>query len=606
MSSTLSLLPPDLLKLFFNNCEHSNLLLRLWKCGNALLNSKLATAITRVDLVQHGLIPLPYPRMLSNFSKLRDLSIKAPSGDLPSPGYEDLVKLPLCLESLLIHTVPFLGDSSPKSTVPRFFSHIKNYTNLVSLIVRQHSEFEVKIAASNAVLSSLPPSLTHLAWPVILNNPKEPLFMSLLPRSLTSLDTGVILNVGGHPSMPEAMRVDWAQAPPSLLVITRMRVSSVGDDFSWLPRTLTSCDLGTVRIAALPTLPPLLLKVAVYCPNDSSRRSSWASMLPKGVTSFALVTEYQTGIELLARDILDLPPGLKSIECDFRDGYKEALMSALPPGTDIRSIWPHKLETLRSKSFRFTVDSLAPLPRTLTELNLDGTHDGESNFEDASLFPPLLTSMTLRLDCYDQDDRYTEFDVSSLTNLTNLDASVFSSVWKCPPGLTRLRLAEYLFESVEDLPQSLTELDLSNVSLEFMRGISALPPRLKTLKLQNCLEVGYTSLQPSNIFSTLKELETIDIPPQNLQFRSNVLRELYEHNKCLKRLRLNLQDLKSEDIPFIPPQLSQFEPNCRIDWLSPVLSQHWPMACLTASTNLNLNSMPEAFLRRIKQRIRDY
>lgn len=97
-------LSADVLGLLLSSASSSFLILRLWKCGNRALNSKLAAGVTHVHLDQVQALRSPYPRMLSELRQLRCLTLKALSSLMEN--LEDLVKelhkLPESLQELRI------------------------------------------------------------------------------------------------------------------------------------------------------------------------------------------------------------------------------------------------------------------------------------------------------------------------------------------------------------------------------------------------------------------------------------------------------------------------------------------------------------------------
>lgn len=98
----LNLFPSEILGLILGNACSSYHIVRLWKCGNRLLNSKLVNGITFLDLESDSTLTRRMPRLVLELRHLQHLSLSS-LGTLIGDAdvwCETIEKLPSCLKSL--------------------------------------------------------------------------------------------------------------------------------------------------------------------------------------------------------------------------------------------------------------------------------------------------------------------------------------------------------------------------------------------------------------------------------------------------------------------------------------------------------------------------
>lgn len=651
--TTLRSLPIDLLALILDDWFVSPGVLSLWKCGDSLLNSKLARSITKVDLKHCTSLGGNYPRLLSNLSNLRHLSISASYRfrGYSSNGFSELGKLSKSLKSLSIHSANLtdlpLNPSASFTNKVRFFDVASLFPSLLSLTVHQQGDIQNQIVLTHSYeLPSLPSTLTYLSWGDIEVTVHAPKLMSLLPRTLTTLDAAVTVRCGfGETPLPPSIRDDWSQAPSGLSTIAKISVWPSADNYSWLPKSLTSCRLEQVFASReeLRSLPRLGIKEVCVelgpqleaIPGVQAMDKSWALDLPPRLESLVVHPMDQT--ELLPTDCASLPASLTSLRLEsfyvdwtlFISTIESLATSRLSSDGDasemkryteaVTNFWPKELTTFQWIStsqntfgmqegtpFELSPKMVALLPRSLTNLTieryrpLDAPSDDD---EDKTLFfPPLLTWLKMNED----DNVWTdvEIDLRSLTHLRGFELTApAETAFFVPSCLTSLDIENITVERLANLPASLTHLKIywiyGPTSESISEAILALPTSLRSLVVTQ-LPFGNSPLELSpNTFSTLTQLESLDFATDSHTFQVAVLKELFQHNKRLKKLRLKIHALEREFVQYIPPQLIQLNLYCKIDWAMPDLEQHWPPYCT------QMASMPASFLAAMHRRARD-
>lgn len=594
MAFTLSRLPPDCLGLLFNDLSCSYLILRLWKCGDLLLNSKLAKSIAHIDLKHHERFRCHFPRLLSNFPQLRILSLSTKAANMSAndPSFEDLKALPKTLESLRVPATvlldrsryrPFANDLGRLNDVSSLFP------SLLTLKVDVGPLLIPKLALFGSLFSHLPATLTHLSWPNAFITAEKPAFMSVLPRSLTILDTRLTLQLRDE-EIPASVIFDMAAAPPGLHTITSVELNPYRlSDYHWLPKTVTRCRIFNPIISwsGVLTLPQGVTEVVLNLisgfPSDI-----WTSALSKSLVTLRVASK------LNSAEIRSLPPSLTSLA--FR-GFFWNESPNLAESQDfpaVACVWPSGLTKLECDSFALSTD-LALLPQSLTVLILPNAfiefedEPGTSYFEGID-FPPLLTQLYLHVDENDFD--LMQFDFTSLTALNTVKLALeVSGAWALPTSVTKFTVPRAKVEQLFPLPSALVSLTvevLRGTAEEFISLFSELPPTLKELKLAGLARIAINpksqrmaSTIPSTVFNALPDLEVLLIPFIEQKFESSVLRELHEHNHKLLELDLPLTALYREDVPYLLPNLIKLGLHCDIEWSWPEIEQHWPpLACL--------------------------
>lgn len=583
MVLTLSRLPPDYLALLFNGPVTSHLILRLWKCGDALLNTKLAKAITHIDLKHHASMLCHYPRLLSNFGLLRILSLETGSMDIKAPGSEDLMNLPNTLESLIVPATVFL-DFRQRYSFSAPLERIIDVSSLFPSLRILKVDFEEMLAyharAYGSVFSHLPATLTHLSWPRICLFAAQPTLMSVLPRSLTVLDTILMLELHTE-EIPASVVFDMSMAPPGLHTITKVELIGPCElsDYRWLPKSLTRCNLFT-SIAQWSGIRNMHQGVTKLLQIDDlpSDVIAWASALPRGLEALQI----NIGPRLNSAEISSLPPSLTSLKGRFE--WKTTHKHGTEGSSAMARVWPPGLTKLEDSLFVLSTGTMALLPQTLTSMSLRGIDIEGLDIDTApyrvSDFPPLLTQLCLHVQCYDP----LEFDLTSLTALKTceIDFPAYCTR-KLPMSVTKLNFPRINVEQLYSLPSALVSLKISFGTVEvdaFISSFSEFPPTLKELELTAWPKTDGSRktppIIPSTVFNALPELKVILFYNNAMRFESSVLRELHEHNHKLLHLILPLTALCREDVPYLPPTLVKVELDCMIDWSWPEIEQYWP------------------------------
>lgn len=340
------------------------------------------------------------------------------------------------------------------------------------------------IDATVACLAHFPPNLTRLRWPIQFTLEDD---FSLLPRSLTSLSL-------------ERSLITAASAktlPPRLIHLEGATTTDV-DAVSALPRTLETGDwycppFASFTAAIAAALPPRIQHLNHSCFVDD--RSLWVH-LPKFLKSFVSITNIGPA------DISWLPRTLESLRFRITCSSAQANLDNLREATlsnpeDFRSVWPPSVHTLSRLDLLYAKD-IDFLPSSLTaieEMFLESAEEERQVLARyAGLLPPRLTTLV-------------SISHSSWKFLPPIEWSTSSLL---PRGLTELRLPTALLPPgillnlpprltvlylnrtriVEDdswpimaqLPRTLTSLGLRAFD---HRAIPLLPPDLKNLCVRN-------------------------------------------------------------------------------------------------------------------------
>lgn len=254
---SLAQLPRDILALILGDSPCS---IRLWKCGNNLLNTKLSSTLKHLTLRHTVILNAQCPRMLSALSHLRSLSIFSHEALLNNPMDWATLRetLPGTLETINIDAKEspyFLLDFAPQWSVlnmsyletdrygrgkSRFADLGSKYPNLTDLAVISKVSRRGQSPFFNSDFAGLPPSLTRFKTDFISLKRGDAIIMRYLPPALTELDT--LLSLSAHDSQ------DILECcPPALTSITKFDLWGVP---AVLPKNLVK---GTIL---WPMMPP--------------------------------------------------------------------------------------------------------------------------------------------------------------------------------------------------------------------------------------------------------------------------------------------------------------------------------------------------------------
>lgn len=599
-------LPADILDLLLTSLDATHEILSLWKCGDSLLNSKLA-GISQIRLrAALWLGEFRAPSVLYQLPKLRSLSIASrhnlfEDDDGRQNGLLALARAPLEtleFESADAHALLLLFSPSDPNTPPRMSGSLETlFPRLRSLKVRSTT---VPLIESN--LLALPSTLTRFSTLSLMYTVGKSTIMSNLPRTLLRLEC--TLKILWPHTIPEGedLWVEWAQAPPHLEFIGTIDTPTLPSTLNWLPRTLTACEFGWSAwpLPLIESLPPRLLSFEVrrnvYRTHWISHlRENWISLLPRTLTTLSCAISSIS--EVVG------PSGARSADDFFTVGssFTVGSIAGLPQQVfqEIHSSFPPTLTRLDITVTFLDFEELRCLPSTLKVLGITFENrwgDKDSVTLNADWLPPCLSELRI-LGSWDDTLLVISGDLPpTLTALvcSKLDQESFT---KLPRGLLDLGIPDFPPTGTMELPPRLTSLQFNAWRCEwfslvprsvtsFMAGdletptsddsdlFAALPSTLRTLVLEDG-DTPEDFVVPSSLcFSTLTSLDHLELGG-NLRFPCAVFKSL---PRSLIYLDLALNDLDQENAAFIPPTLKRFL--FRIDIgtepLPTWLADYWP------------------------------
>lgn len=536
--------PPEILaQILFGECS-SYLVFHLIKCGDASLTRKLLRYVEYIDLKDSRRVSRSrYPKLLSGFPNLRYLSIDRPTiflGNDPIELLAEFEKLPLSkLETLKLTThdwFPALMVFSANIPDEGFNIHLRLMERFSALTTLSLGVSRLPCKAK--ILRSLPPTLTCLSGSTLeISTPSEPIFSSL-PRSLEVLDTLVSVLVEPSAALYES-------PPPNLHTIESIYcLQSKVTNLIWLPRTLKRCSLKssfTITIESLRSLPPQLeltksislqysqigaggsvwsagisakirtLELSKAAPNDAIDDSQVLPYLPSSLTSLSLVPiliwVYNVVWDFTV--VKNWPKDLTALTI-MPATISSSTLTALPSTIKQLTIGPWTLE-------KFGGDQL---PNALTRLELHLNCFSELDF--TSDLPSTLKRLTIKSKALDLPLSNLRLPEGLLYLKTNclLTPKVFpspSSQIQLPSTLQTLRLSFWHFSHFGELPRSLTELEVVELSLptelsdaqDGRDAFADLPSGLQFIKLRGLLPVELTWSRDT--FSSLKHPKRLNL-----------------------------------------------------------------------------------------------
>ena len=501
------------------------MVIKLWMCGNSVLNSKLSRCITEVDLrhtdlrVGSATMVPKFPLMLAHLSGLRHVSITPAVGVISKAMSGYIPPLPETLETLRLTLLDF-----PLSV----------FSGLIELSLTQ---FPSQPHESSSTYIKLPDTLTRISF-------KEPInimhtsrfFMRDLPRSLEDLDAQVCVPKF---SWEDEIGQDWMTNSPPLL--TRIReVTPSTFNKKYLPRTLLNAKLHfenaaphSSTIDELSKLPPNLqnLELRWNLPKDSHEfvRSGWTKTLPLHLTDLTIdASEWSSGA-LGLREIKLLPRTLTRLSEDPESApIINWLHSSGGIGSDTIGItlepdfWPPNLKELTcSYNLETLPTELLLLPRTLEKLTVYIRDKAVVPLLiDGAALPPKLRELRV-----DQPGNYRVFAIeiagklpeslSCFDNALRIIKSDQAGLYKAsfdsfPQGLTRLATTIQLFSShygegalgakphakLPLIPEPWilpSQLNFLEINYWHCLWLEALPRKLQTLIVGSIGGIGQTS-----------------------------------------------------------------------------------------------------------------
>lgn len=588
----LSHLPAVLLGSILGESGSSYLILDLWKCGDKLLNAKLASSVTHIELERHPAYFGNYPRILSEFRSLRYLSLKS-THDLMKNVMDwqlEVSKLSDRIETLRIESpdascvfLNFAPDWTQDSSSLIETSYKRGKSSLI--------DFESKFPRLHTLhledggdyfihgLAALPPSLTILSTLKITISVGEPTIIDQLPPSLLKLDADIEIESGAL----QGVYLDaWSRAPPHLESIRSINWYDDIETFEWMPRSLTECHIPRgVIIAPTPTLPPLLNSINLISFNASSSELSntpWPSMLPSNLTRLTLAPQNDEIQLTLDANLHLLPKTLTALIIPHLVfgtsliSWSEIRRESIAPGAE--NIWPPRLEELRLGGHTVRFKDVSLLPSTLKSLDIAlgeyhgaTTHYTRSQFESDFLPSNLIyLKLTMRW------------------NRAVLDSPNAPII--LPSTITNLEIEEWHINWFMTIPRATSSLLIRRLHGAHRSSLTEendifkdLPSGLKSLAIERLdgpmaeLLFGEAAFYAQS-FSSLPNLEELRVVSIG-SFPAKVLRNL---PRGMMALQIELQDLNEEDAPFIPPRLTTFMLlGSNIPWRLPHVSEYWPL-----------------------------
>lgn len=564
----LATLPSELLRNILDG-HFSYLVVDLWKCGDRILNAKLAHGgitdlILRARTMTDGVGR--WPRMVKflrlnslaihskSFIGTRDLLIKEFS--LLNPG---LKRLTCGCDDLFW----IFFARKPSLLLKELFPTLEAFIYSFDM----PAPFELH----NSEMASFPATVTHLTIPVA---PFE--YAKLLPPALKHFETVCSLSDSYcHEPLPdsvETIKVPVSDKylqyllskPTTSQALRHLSVTSIATLSCALPPFLTSLDLGTKHNIRSNILPPTLLHLSV----GSLDRSSGHLKLPEGLKSLQLVAEASfeaTIFALLPRNLTSLivRGSLPSLSASHSLQAPSDLSNALDAENWRMILSMQKeapLDTQQAWSQNLAAIELGQhlkLPLLLNTLDLDLINFNAISF----VLPPLITSA--RLSYHFAVDPYVpaqalppNITALALPQGTNLRPMDVTHAWTQPSAtalqpspplrlvsLTLLRPVIRSSVPMEKLPSSLTSFTL----LDFGQSsgpllFSKLPSGIQSLTLKSRPFDGgvWTKHLPRGLLhcdmsvALMQSADLVALPPQLITLKvSGIENVLSAHVKAM-------------------------------------------------------------------------
>ena len=622
MPWTLNTLPSEVLGLIISGSNTSFVIVRLWKCGDRLLQSKLSSGSRSVDLKASLVVRTKLPLF---FGALRCLTYLSISSRLMI--MEDLrdwstfmFSLPSSLETLCIQardTYWALLNHAPESTsteeklvsteYPRGRS---NLIDLNTLFPRLHTlkltssgplELDPTIEPSN--FPGLPSSLTHLTanFDLVYTEEGPNRFLYGLPRSLRELCGAPFGKPEGH-NILENLVADFAGAPPSLTSLKRFWENQVRD-LDWLPKSVAkySGSYPTWSLYTARTLPPgfqCLEATTIDLRSFALASTDWIHELPSRLTLLRVRLPQNVLLPLNR-----LPSSLKKLVIDDTGPIWSQLGGLSEDASKSAKSWPPLLETLKIHKIPYQLINHLPHTLKTLEVSFHGPSiDGRIANFDVSHFPPQLTRLECKMPSQETHAlvlafsgtlpvtiRHVELGAqaydgglehSTLNLLEPREPSGNQSLpmKPLPTFLTfaKLHIGSFKCEWFGHLPRWLKQLSIHRWAVpqatkDAGTMFEGLPPSLEYF-YANCHNTASEGLAPSQrLASIVPRLRGLTVL-FSFGFPSSFIREL---PPTLEELNINLVELREEDAMLLPPKLSYVSFQAVRDW-DPKLAKHKP------------------------------
>lgn len=619
-------LPHVLLAQILAEESASYAVVNLWKCGNWLLNHRLANGgcDTVILLDRNWTSTSRWPMMLTELNCLRSLRIVRDGYIMPVDLLSlELRKLAPTLESLeldcygadtgLLNFAEHASCLSPPyqlTHTPRGDSRLWNIGEIYPKL--QHLRvWEPNKMGSNCFeisdLVVLPPNLVSLAMNACFKEGD----LSILPRYMESLTTGI---------SDCAFNGDVSLLPPYLTWLDGFSCDE-GDieALAAYPRTITNCEsffgwsVFEPEMAA--ALPPCL-KSLECCDSfatdefEASGVHPWPLALPQTLTKLHLstipgeVVLNKCQIACLPRTLLEL----WNVQVDW-----ESLDNAMDEGKRIAEYWPSSLRTLQFLEGFVSIDNcdrLRMLPHQLERLL---SLEVETGFNFTRPFPPFLRELeligtdvvlcTALPDSLEYIKCRGDFDFhhvgpfpETLSNAEILLSPGRCPVWQrfnfemLPQELSSLTVTCCSTSCLGELPRGITWLTIIDLMGQpSPETFSRLPPNLSYLCIGQmrydrstcCTNMAFAALPKS--LQSLRITHAV-LPGSTLRYLPRNIRDI----------GLKFASLSAEDLQGMPTsQLRTFTPYelTEIPEIEPDVARYWPETPLTVS-NMNVDEPP--------------
>lgn len=620
--------PSEVLALILGGSHYS---LRLWKCGNLLLNSKLSSALQHLDMRHSTLLEARRPQLLFKFVRLRILSISTPKELFSSHIEWSAMRkaLPETLETIHLDcsdSMNFLYHFSPSSSPlqPHYIlsdPYGRGESRYVDLGVRFPRLTDLAVfhrfdASFRSILpadiAGLPPGLTRLKTNEISVFHARPTIMRHLPPCLTELASTLSFSFDttNEDSLLRHQQDILEHCPPSLTSFGRIHLFSQA---RLLPPTLVKeveVQFARATFADLPLGLAALEVTMKMISRSGADLFQWPTLLPPRLCDLRIDIAKNFPQIALGANIAHLPRTLTRLICthgakiDWNDLLENHVKNgALEPG--VKDFWPPQLSVLATEAEPLVPGLLSLLPKTLTDWTLmlpERAEEASSELKVLEAFPPLLASLKIeagRRGCpflFDKalPNTLTKLIFSGFTlfpaTIASLPASLKSLafrtpllhllptaiIWTLPPQLVNLHLGAWHNPWNHFLPRTLEVLaidQLTGLTPASKGEFEHLPPTLTQLTIASSnSDWPRTTALLDDVFSPLPNL--IHLTISFGEFSSGVLRKL---PRRLESLQLPLTGISPEDAPFIPPLLTIARFGASVDWKMPELAAHWPL-----------------------------
>lgn len=588
--------------------SYSFLIIPLLQCGDTRLTTKLVSNVDSITLKDKRQVTRSrFPKCLFLFPKLQHLVLSLVRAHLASSDDELYAYLALLakanLKSLTIESNSsldaFFGpvdESDPLVPVHRF-----PFQSLTSLHISERDGQEWSLAHYQSLPASLT-KLTSLDFEYTDELAQVPI-MGALPRSLVEWNVRIYNSSG---AVSEELPPFWQNPPPNLAYIRGLQLSGpeLGYLADYLPRSLTNVDIYGLHCdppCFVPGLPEGIRDInAGGCDYSdlilyASDPGGWSENWGERASQFSISDMYDTATEEgILKIIQDTPASITDLQLGIN---VDLIANAISP-----SLWPAGLTTLELLLFTSNESIMKAIPSTLTSLLLSIKGD----FTIVDTLPAGLTSLQFRAQDAESltihqplPKSLEQFAVynplgpntvnlkvpnlpASLTELTlynvKLCKNQANESLSLPPNLESIRLTEWPFADLVQIPSTVEDLEASVVLPEANDEVKALhqvwqslPKRLTSLRLSaiKASSISWSGL----VFPSLPHLEELDLESVGA-FDPSVLSSL---PRSLSIVHLTLTHLHDEHIPHLNPNWDTAKLVLLDDDYSKI-SEHCPMA----------------------------